>query len=133
MTKKQLQGLRYYEDELQDLKRHLAELEESVGISSMASDGQPRGTKIGRPTEQQAIQIYGMIEKIRDIETKILEAKLSAWDLVGSLDDPLLRRIVTLRFIDGKSWLKVADAVGGDATADSCRMYFNRSNLISEC
>lgn len=129
MTKKQLQELRHFDAELLDLKRHLAELEESVGISSMTSDGQPRGTKIGRPTEQQALRIYEMIEKIRQLETRIVAAKLAAWDLVENLDDPMLRRIIIYRFVDGMSWLKVSESIGGDATADGCRMYFARANI----
>lgn len=127
MTKKQLQQLRYMDADLRLLRSHLRELEASIGITAAPADGQPRGNKIGSPTEAQAIQISDQIEKIRKLEKKILAARIEAWDFISTIEDPLLRQIIIHRFVDGKSWVKVADAIGGSATADSCRMIFNRA------
>ena len=41
---------------------------------------------------------------------------------ISSVKDPLVRAILIKRFIDGKSWVAVANEVGGDNTPDSCRM-----------
>ena len=130
MTKKELKLIRYMETDLRLLRTRLKQLEASIGITAAPQDGQPKGNKVGSPTEAQAIQIYDQIEKIRDLETKILAARIQAWDFITTLDDPMLRQIIILRFVDGKSWFKVADAIGGNATADGCRMYFNRSNIV---
>ena len=129
MTKHELQCLRHYDSELRILRQHLAELEASVGISSMEMDGQPHGTKIGRPTELQAITIADTIAQIRDLEERITLARNETWSFIVSLEDPLLRQIITLRFIDGKSWQRVADAIGGGASADNCRKIYVRSNI----
>lgn len=132
MTKKQLQQLRYLDADLRLLRSHLREMEASIGITAAPADGQPKGNKVGSPTEAQAIQIYDQIEKIRKLEEKILAARLETWDFITTIEDPLLRQIIILRFVDGKSWFKVADAIGGNATADSCRMIFNRSTIIPD-
>ena len=129
MTKKQLNQIRFLETDLRLLRTHLKELEASIGITAAPQDGQPKGNKVGSPTEAQAIQIYEQIDKIRKLEEKILAARLEAWDFISTIEDPMLRQIIILRFVDGKSWFKVADAIGGNATADGCRMYFTRSNI----
>ena len=127
MTKKQLQQIRHYDSELKILRRHLADLEAQVGVSAIQCDGQPHGTKIGRPTEMQAIALSDTIAHIRYLEDLITNERSKTWQFICSLDDPLLRQIITLRFIDGKSWLKVAEAIGGGTTADGCRMIFSRA------
>lgn len=127
MTKKQLQQIRHYDNELKILRRHLADLEAQVGASAIRCDGQPHGTKIGRPTEMQAIALGDTITHIRYLEEKVATARDEAWTFVSSLEDSLLRQIIILRFIDGKSWYKVSEAIGGEATADSCRMLFSRA------
>ena len=129
MTKQELQQIRRYDSELKLLRRHLAELEESIGISSPNMDGQPRGSKIGRPTEQQAIIIADTVTKIRALEERIRVERDRVWGIITTIPDSTLRQIIILRFIDGKSWIKVATAIGGDATADGCRMIFNRANI----
>lgn len=129
MTKKQLQQMRHYDSELRILRRHLADLEAQVGVSAIQCDGQPHGTKIGRPTELQAIALSDTIAHIRYLEDLITTERNKTWQYIVSIDDPLLRQIITLRFIDGKSWLKVAEAIGGDATADGCRMIFARARI----
>lgn len=129
MTKKELQKLKYYDSDLRTLRRCLMRLEASVGISAAPQDGQPRGNKIGRPTESQALALADTIEQIRKLEDKITKAKKEAWSYIATLEDPFLRQIIIFRFIDGKSWLEVARNIGGNNTADSCRMAFNRMKI----
>ena len=129
MTKKQLQQMRHYDSELRILRRHLADLEAQVGVSAIQCDGQPHGTKIGRPTELQAIALSDTIAHIRYLEDQAATAKDQAWQFISSLGDSLLRQIIILRFIDGKSWFKVSEAIGGDMTAEACRKIFERSNI----
>ena len=129
MTKKELQKLKYLDSDLRLLRRHLRQLEASIGITSAPQDGQPKGNKIGRPTEEQALQLAHIVTQIRDREAAITKLKREVWSFVLERDDPLLRQIIILRFIDGKSWFKVAEEVGGDVSADGCRMIFNRARI----
>ena len=45
---------------------------------------------------------------------------------ISSCSDPLVRSILIKRFIDGESWTSVAVKVGGNNTADNCRMIVSR-------
>lgn len=130
MTKKQLQQMRHYDEELRILRRHLADLEAQLGVSAIQCDGQPRGTKIGRPTELQAIALSDTIAHIRYLEEQAAAAKDEVWCFVSTIKDSLLRQIVILRFIDGKSWFKVSEAIGGGTTAEACRKTFERANIV---
>lgn len=127
MTKQELQQLKHLDSELRDLKQQLQDLEASIGITSAPQDGQPKGNKIGRPTEEQAIQIAEIFSQIQKLQKQVLDEKIRAWDYISSLDDSLLRQIIMHRFVDGKSWFKVAEKIGRGMTEDGCRMYFNRA------
>ena len=126
MTKRQLNSVRLYNSELRLLRRHLNELEEKRGISSIAYDGQPHGTNVGKPTEEQAVAIADTIMKIRILEEKIQIEKDIIWDYITKIQDTKIRQIIILRFIDGKSWFKVSLEMGGDATEEGCRKAFER-------
>lgn len=129
MTKHELKQIKYLTSELRILREHLQELEAQIGITSVPQDGQPKGNKIGRPVEAQAIQLADTIALIREHEKKIQALKDEVWEYIAGLDNPLLRQIIILRFIDGKSWTNVAIAIGGNVTPDNCRMMFNRANI----
>ena len=129
MTKQELQQIRHLSNEIRILREHLSELEEQIGFGAIAQDGQPKGNKIGRPTEQQAIKLADTIAVIQAHELELQDIKLRAWAFIASLDDSLLRQIIMLRFIDGKNWVQVANAIGGNVTPDNCRMIFFRANI----
>ena len=129
MTRHDLQQIRHLNNEILILREHLAELELQIGCGAIAQDGQPKGNMIGRPTEQQAIKIAEQITIIHTMELELQELKLQTWAFVAALDDSLLRQIIVLRFIDGKNWVEVASAIGGNVTPDNCRMIYARANI----
>ena len=47
-------------------------------------------------------------------------------DFISSIDDPLLRLIISLRFINGLSWDQIAAHIGGQNNADSVRKAYSR-------
>jgi len=126
MTKHDLQQIRHLNNEIRILREHLTEMELQIGCGAIAQDGQPKGNKIGRPTEQQAIKIAETITIIHTLELEVQELKLQTWAFVASIDDSVMRQIIILRFIDGKSWFKVSEGIGGDATEEGCRKAFER-------
>lgn len=127
MTKHELQQVRDLDIELRILRRHLTELEAMIGSGGgILGDGQPKGNKIGRPTEEQAVNLADTFAKIREHERRLQIEKDRVWSFITSINDTEIRQIIILRFIDGKSWFKVALGLGGDHTEDGCRMAFNR-------
>lgn len=60
------------------------------------------------------------------LEFELLKETNDVEEFISSLDDSRMRRIITFRFIDNLSWNATAHRLGGNATADSVRMEFNR-------
>lgn len=70
--------------------------------------------------------LYARKATLASLEMELLEMLNQVEEFLVGLDDSRIRRIVTLRFVDNLSWFKVAERIGGKATADSVRMEFNR-------
>lgn len=60
------------------------------------------------------------------LEFDLLQKTNEVEEFITTLEDSRMRRIINLRFIEGLSWNKVADRIGGGNTEDSIRMAFNR-------
>lgn len=71
-----------------------------------------------------------LIEKqmaiLEDREHNLLEKTNEIEIFLSTVKDSRMRRIINLRFVEGLSWNKVADRIGGGNTEDSVRMSFNR-------
>lgn len=61
-----------------------------------------------------------------ELEMEISEMIADVEKFIKEIDDSHLRRIVTLRVVDGLSWNQVAKKMGGGNTEDGVRKTFNR-------
>ena len=124
MTLKQLDQIYYltkekqmWEDRLRELPDITAVRYDSIGV---------RNSGISSPVQQIAEQR----EKIREIiSAKLVEISFVEREIleyICSIDDSLMRQIMTHRHIELKSWLQVANTIGGNNTADSVRMMHDR-------
>ena len=124
MTSKQLDQIYYltkekrmWENRLRELPDITAVRYDSIGVSNSG---------ISSPVQQIAEQR----EKIREIiSAKLVEISFVEREIleyICSIDDSLMRQIMTHRHIELKSWPQVANAIGGNNTADSVRMAHDR-------
>ena len=124
MTSKQLDQVFNLTREKRELEKMLLEIPDitavrydSIGVSNSG---------ISSPVQQIAEQR----EKIREIiSAKLVEISFVEREIleyICSIDDSLMRQIMTHRHIELKSWLQVANAIGGNNTADSVRMMHDR-------
>lgn len=67
------------------------------------------------------------IDNLSVLELNGLQQAEEVEEFISSISDPLVRQIVVLRVVDGRSWRDIAQIVGGDNSEDSVRMMFNRS------
>lgn len=81
--------------------------------------------------DRQKTQLYLYLAQMTNMETELLELTNSVEEYINSIEDSRMRRIIQYRIIDGLSWYEVADRMGGKATSDSCRMYFER--FLEKC
>ena len=124
MTSKQLDQVFNLTREKRELEKMLLEIPDitavrydSIGVSN---------SSISSPVQKIAEQR----EKIRElISMKLAEISVAEREIleyIFSINDSQIRRIMRLRHIELKSWLQVANAIGGNNTADSVRMMHDR-------
>ena len=124
MTSKQLDQVFNLTREKRELQKMLLEIPDitavrydSIGVSNSG---------ISSPVQKIAEQR----EKIRElISMKLAEisvAEREIFEYIFSINDSQIRRIMRLRHIELKSWLQVANAIGGNNTADSVRKMHDR-------
>lgn len=124
MTSKQLDQVFNLTREKRELEKMLLEIPDitavrydSIGVSNSG---------ISSPVQKIAEQR----EKIRElISMKLAEisvAEREIFEYIFSINDSQIRRIMRLRHIELKSWLQVANSIGGNNTADSVRMMHDR-------
>lgn len=125
MTEKQLNQIFYLSKEKEMWEDKLKSLTE-VKAMGYENSGAGRGTGISSPVVQLAEQR----EKIRDIiSAKLAEISFVEREIleyINSIDDSVIRQIMIYRHIELKSWVQVANAIGGKNTADSVRKIHER-------
>lgn len=63
---------------------------------------------------------------LSELEMELLETLNEVETFISSVKDSHMRRIISLRVVDGLSWNKVADKIGGGNTEDSVKKAFYR-------
>lgn len=126
MTKKELSQLYYLKKEIRQLKQRIKELETAATGCTAKITGLPHGTGINDKIGNYAAQIADL-KSLLDLNLKKCFYELNRLDrYIESVNDPLLRQIMTYRFINGYSWSKISYMIGGNNTADGLRIKMMR-------
>lgn len=78
----------------------------------------------GFPVAEEDEAKYLLSKNIRLLEerkAKAAELVVSVEEYLNTLDDSRMRRMISMRYIEGMSWGKIAHRMGGRATEESCR------------
>ena len=70
--------------------------------------------------------LYARKATLSELEMELLETLNDVEEFIASVKDSHMRRIISLRVVDGLSWNKVADKIGGENTEGSVKMAFQR-------
>lgn len=130
MTKKELSQLYHLNKEIAEEQKRLQEIRSFATSTNSRVSGLPHIRGISNKTAIAA--------QIADCEA-IIEGKQMAavaeynrlLRYITSVDDSFIRLILTLRYIDGCSWKKVAISCGGGNTEDSVRKAHDRFLKLS--
>lgn len=126
MTKKELSQLYYLKKEIRQLEQRIRELETAVTSCTSKITGLPQGPGINDKIGNYAAQIADL-KSLLDLNLKKCFYELNRLDrYIQSVDDPLLRQIMTYRFINGYSWSKISYTIGGNNTPDGLRIKMMR-------
>lgn len=112
MTKKELSQLYWLNREIEADKRKLEELQSAAVSATAKITGLPHVTGVRDKVGEIAVLIEeqrSLIE-LKKKRTVIEYNRLMRY--INSVDDSLMRQILTLRHVDGLSWQQVAFAIG---------------------
>lgn len=70
--------------------------------------------------------LYARKATLSELEMELLETLNDVEAFIASVKDSHMRRIISLRVVDGLSWNKVANKIGGGNTEGSVKMAFQR-------
>lgn len=63
---------------------------------------------------------------IKELEDRVESQINEVEEFLSSIDDSIVRQIVHFRYVEGMSWNRVADRIGGYNTEGSVKMMFKR-------
>lgn len=140
MTKQMLNQYYDLKQELEEVKGRINKLKEQInkiecegnvidtvtggdgGIQHYKIEGFPQAEYSRKKT---LLQTRIMIQE--NLQHKINDMTLEVEDYIADIEDSHIRRIITLRFVDNKTWGEIANIMyGKNSTEDSVRMTFNR-------
>ena len=125
MTKEEINQIYYLNREIEMWQRTLAELREG-GLQSPKLDGLPRSRTISDSTGSKAASEADIETIVEGLLLKVQLKRKEIYEYIDALDDSMIRQIIMYRCISLCSWYEVAMYIGGNNTADSVRMIFNR-------
>ena len=108
MTERELMSLIYIQARINRISERLAELEEEDGLGSMNMDGMPHGSTPGDPVSRIALARVALHEKLLCMKADLLEKELAITEYIESVEQPDIRLIMELRFIEGRDWFNIA-------------------------
>ncbi len=127
MTLRELSQLYHLKCEIEKDKKRLAELQsKAYAASSPNLSGEGVCSGVGDRVGRYALEVAEIEQIIKSKMDRCVRERLKLEKYIADIPDSLTRRIFTLRFVDGLSWLKVARAIGGSMTSDCARMICNR-------
>ena len=124
MTKKELSRLYGLNREIALEQRNLDELKKAEGPGRVAGLPYIHASNISTYEFSQIIKEQRKLVELKVQQLVIEYNRLNRY--ITGVQDPQMRIILSLRYINGLSWQRVASHIGGDNTADSVRMAHNR-------
>ena len=119
-------------EKIEKLERQIEKIESDGAVVDKVrgGDGGLQSFKIeGFPYPEYSRKktlLYARKATLSELEMELLETLNKVEEFITSISDSHIRRIVNLRVVDGLSWNKVADRIGGGNTEGSVKMAFQR-------
>ena len=129
MNLHELSQLYYLRKEIKNDEARLLDLETAAAACTAnygGSTGSPTAGSHSDRTGDYAAAIADIRDIIAEKRLNCLQEQLRLEKYIAGVEDSVVRLAMTCRFVSGLSWQKVARRMGGNNTADSCRMLVKR-------
>lgn len=124
-TRKELSQLYYLKREIRSDEQRLLELEAAATSITQNISGMPGS---GRKSDKTAIGAE--IADLKRIISSKNEMCIAHYNrimrYVASIDDSLIRQVITYRHVDMMKWRDIAQKIGGGNSEDGIRMAYKR-------
>lgn len=111
----QIDRLRDYIDLVRmqrETEERIEELRTRLGLHAVATDGGGGGSTNTDRLAEPVAKIIELEEKLQAVEYELANRRIALVDWVNGIDDVRSRRLIMLRYYDGHSWRRVAQAMG---------------------
>ena len=112
MTKKELSQLYWLNKEIKSDQEKLAELQAAATRTTVQYNGIPGSSAPSDRSANLAVLIYEQKKLIENKTERIYIEQNRLIRFINTIDDSLIRQIMQLRYIQGKTWQQIAFAVG---------------------
>lgn len=126
LTNKELSRLYYLKKEIEMQRKRLYELETIAESCTATITGMPHGKEISNKVGKYAPQIADLKSLLDSHLKKCLFELNRLTEYIQNIDDPLVRQIMTYRYIKGFNWQKTAFSVGGNNNPYNLKMRLYR-------
>ena len=131
MTKKELSQVYFLKREMRQLEQRIKELETAAMACTSKITGVPNGTGINDKIGNYAAQIADL-KSLLALNLRKCVYEFNRLDkFIQSVDDSEMRTILTLRYLQGFSWQKVARSMGNLGDGSTERKKHNRFLKLS--
>ncbi len=120
MTNRELNQLYWLNREIARDRQRLQELYAAATDTSFRITGLPHASGTTDKTGL-AVEIAFLREIIEQKVKRCYDEYNKLMEYINSVDDSYIRQIMTLRYIHGMSWQKIAHQMGGGNTGDGVR------------
>lgn len=111
MTKKELSQLYYLNQEITRLQSRIYELETAATSTTRRITGMPFGCGITDKTGRYATELTELKNELEGKLTECARELRRLTNYINSIEDSEMRQIMTLRYINGMSWQRVAFSI----------------------
>lgn len=124
-TRKELSQLYYLKREIRNDEQRLLELEAAATSITQNISGMPGS---GRKSDKTAIaaEIADLKRIIRSKNEMCIAHYNRIMRYVASIDDSLIRQVITYRHVDMMKWRDIAQKIGGGNSEDGIRKAYTR-------
>ena len=108
-----LNKLYYLKIDIENIKEEIKSL---PTISSSQLTGMPHGTDVSNPIEAYILKKEALIEKLNSKIEKYTEELIRIEGVIERIDDPEVRAIARMRFVQCMKWEDIGDKIHLDRT-----------------
>lgn len=132
MDKEQLKQIRYIKSEIEVIENQINNIEPTMvtdkvtGSSAYFPYVQRSFTLEGIDTDEYERRVRRLQRKLIKRKEKLLQLQEEINNFIDSIEDSLVRQIITLRYVDGLNWYEVSDRIGENSTSESVRKIAER-------